>query len=81
MMFQTTIYGEVEVPVTEEGLPHFLALRLTHPRLRVEVKRNSLRFLLPMGLLRPYGMQNVPLTPTPPTNPRWAKVGSEVRFG
>lgn len=51
MKFDTSIYGRVSIPVSEDDLPDLASLRIHRPRLRVEVKRGAERFLMPLQSL------------------------------
>lgn len=78
MKFETTIYGEVNVPIADEALLDFIALRKMRPNLRIEVWRESLNFLLP---LRCVLVDDATVGTDDAFRPRLKKLGNGVRFG
>ena len=51
MEFDTSIYGRVSIPVTEDAIPDLCSLRTHRPRLRVQVRKGDRRFLMPLQSL------------------------------
>lgn len=78
MYFETTIYGEVEIPVADAGIIDFIALCKQRPRLRMEVYRDNLSFLLPLGCVL---VDQVEVRVDSSFEINLRRLGNSVRFG
>lgn len=77
MQFHTSIYGDVEIPVRDDGLLYFMAVCQKFPRLRVEAKRGDLAFKLPLGSIV---MDDIDVQLDPSIEPRISMVGEGIMF-